>query len=178
MHAAHLVSGAREPWAQRLGGCCGAGRTRCAGMSDSRIRASAPSRAATILSGLGFDPKMQLKATQEFSGGWRMRIALAQALFMAPDLLLDEPTNHLDVHALTWLEEFLLRWEKTVVIVSHDRGFLNATTTTTIFLHRKRLAYYGGSYDTFLKVRGVHRANDPNLPQLQSLDSRTLKNTL
>ena len=76
-----------------------------------------------------------------------------QALFLVPDLLLlDEPTNHLDVHALTWLEEFLAQWDKTVVIVSHDRGFLNKCTTNTIFLHRKRLAYYGGSYDTFLKV--------------------------
>ena len=90
-----------------------------------------------------------------------MRISLAQALFMTPDLLLlDEPTNHLDVHALTWLEEFLQRWEKTVVIVSHDRGFLNDTTTATMFLHNKRLRYYGGNYDTFVKVRAEHRANE------------------
>jgi ATPase subunit of ABC transporter with duplicated ATPase domains len=69
---------------------------------------------------------------------------------------LDEPTNHLDVHALTWLEEFLLTWEKTVVIVSHDRGFLNMVTTSTIFVHRKRMWYYGGNYDTFLKVYIKH----------------------
>lgn len=102
---------------------------------------------------LGVRSLPQNQPTREFSGGWRMRIALAQALFLKPDLLLlDEPTNHLDVHALTWLEEFLLTWERTVVIVSHDRGFLNKVTTQTVFLHRKRLMYYGGNYDTFLKV--------------------------
>ena len=117
-------------------------------------------KAATILSGLGFDAENQARATREFSGGWRMRIALAQALFMNPDLLLlDEPTNHLDVPALTWLTEFLNQWEKTVVIVSHDRGFLNSTINATIFLHRKRLAYYGGNYDTFVRVRAEHRTN-------------------
>mmetsp|Transcript_4315 Transcript_4315/g.4975 ORF Transcript_4315/g.4975 Transcript_4315/m.4975 type:complete len:960 (+) Transcript_4315:148-3027(+) len=137
---------------------------------------TATSRAAGILSGLGFDPAMQAKATKEFSGGWRMRIALACALFMEPDLLLlDEPTNHLDVHALTWLEEFLTRWDKTVVIVSHDRGFLNAATTTTIFLHRKRLEYYGGSYDTFLKVRAEHRANEESTARTQNMRESHLK---
>eukprot|EP00958_Prasinococcus_capsulatus_P002169 scaffold200_cov401-Prasinococcus_capsulatus_cf.AAC.5 len=121
---------------------------------------SAIARAANILTGLGFDHAMMQKSTREFSGGWRMRIALAQALFLAPDLLLlDEPTNHLDVDALTWLEEFLAGWDRTVVIVSHDRGFLNQVTTHTVFLHRKRLFYYGGSYDTFLKVRAEHMAN-------------------
>ncbi|EER03137.1 ATP-dependent transporter, putative [Perkinsus marinus ATCC 50983] len=121
---------------------------------------NAEARAATILAGLGFDAEAQSRPTKEYSGGWRMRIALAQALFMTPDLLLlDEPTNHLDVPALTWLEEFLASWEKTVIIVSHDRGFLNQTTSHTIFQHRKRLWYYGGSYDTFLRVRAEHRAN-------------------
>lgn len=121
---------------------------------------SAESRAASVLHGLGFDDEMQNKKTREFSGGWRMRIALAQALFLEPDLLLlDEPTNHLDVNALTWLEEFLNEWEKTVIIVSHDRGFLNNVTRQTIFLHHKRLLYYGGNYDTFLKVRADQKAN-------------------
>ena len=120
---------------------------------------------------------MQNKATKEFSGGWRMRISLAQALFMTPDLLLlDEPTNHLDVHALTWLEEFLQRWEKTVVIVSHDRGFLNDTTTATMFLHNKRLRYYGGNYDTFVKVRAEHRANEQAVAANQSQREAHLKN--
>ncbi|KAJ1632418.1 P-loop containing nucleoside triphosphate hydrolase protein [Pavlovales sp. CCMP2436] len=84
---------------------------------------NAEARAATLLAGLGFDTDMQSKPTRSYSGGWRMRIALAQ------------PTNHLDVHALTWLQHFLCTWEKTVLIVSHDRGFLNHTTTKTIHVH-------------------------------------------
>ena len=92
----------------------------------------------------------------------------AQALFVAPDLLLlDEPTNHLDVHAVTWLEEFLKNWEKTVLIVSHDRCFLCHTTTHTIFLHKKRLFYYGGNYDTFLRVRAENRANTEATKSIQ-----------
>ena len=137
----------------------------------------AVARAGSILGGLGFDARDQAKATKEFSGGWRMRISLAQALFMKPDLLLlDEPTNHLDVHALTWLEEFLQRWEKTVVIVSHDRGFLNDTTTATMFLHNKRLRYYGGNYDTFVKVRSEHRANEQAVASNQNQRESHLKN--
>ena len=137
----------------------------------------AVARAGAILGGLGFDAADQAKATKEFSGGWRMRISLAQALFMTPDLLLlDEPTNHLDVHALTWLEEFLQRWEKTVVIVSHDRGFLNDTTTATMFLHNKRLRYYGGNYDTFVKVRSEHRANEEATQRNQAQREGHLKN--
>uniref|UniRef100_A0A7S3ELP2 Probable ATP-dependent transporter ycf16 n=3 Tax=Rhodosorus marinus TaxID=101924 RepID=A0A7S3ELP2_9RHOD len=119
---------------------------------------AAETRASTILTGLGFDQEMMNKPTKEYSGGWRMRVALAQALFCEPDLLLlDEPTNHLDVVALTWLEEFLLEWERTVIIVSHDRGFLNKVTQDTIHLHRQRLTYYGGNYDTFVRVRAEHR---------------------
>mmetsp|Transcript_32758 Transcript_32758/g.76843 ORF Transcript_32758/g.76843 Transcript_32758/m.76843 type:complete len:616 (+) Transcript_32758:71-1918(+) len=129
----------------------------------------AETRAAVILAGLGFSAEDQARPTKEFSGGWRMRIALAQALFVQPDLLLlDEPTNHLDVHAVTWLEEFLKNWEKTVVIVSHDRAFLNAVTTQTIFLHRKRLFYYGGSYDTFLRVRAEQRTNQQAIASQQN----------
>ena len=136
----------------------------------------AEARAGGILGGLGFDAAEQKKATQDFSGGWRMRIALASALFMKPDLLLlDEPTNHLDVHALTWLEEFLRRWEKTVVIVSHDRGFLNQCTTATAFLHHKKLRYYGGSYDTFLKVRADNRANEESTAKTQANRANHLK---
>mmetsp|Transcript_90848 Transcript_90848/g.243314 ORF Transcript_90848/g.243314 Transcript_90848/m.243314 type:complete len:625 (+) Transcript_90848:84-1958(+) len=136
----------------------------------------AETRAGTILAGLGFSPQDQQRPTKEFSGGWRMRIALAQALFMKPDLLLlDEPTNHLDVPALTWLEEFLCDWDKTVIIVSHDRGFLNKTTTNTIFLHRKRLWYYGGSYDTFLRVRAEHRAHSSAIAQQQDRRVSALK---
>lgn len=138
---------------------------------------SAETRAASILAGLGFDHEAQGRPTREFSGGWRMRIALAQALFLQPDLLLlDEPTNHLDVFALTWLEEFLATWERTIVIVSHDRGFLNNVTTATMHLHRKRLAYYGGNYDTFIKVRAEHRANQMSTAKEQQNRASQLKN--
>jgi len=137
----------------------------------------AEARAAMILSGLGFDQEMMNKKTCEFSGGWRMRIALSQALFVKPDLLLlDEPTNHLDVFACTWLEHFLVSWDRTVIIVSHDRGFLNRVTTNTIFVHRKRLWYYGGSYDTFLKVRAERRAHTESIAKSQARRTSDIKN--
>jgi len=136
----------------------------------------AEARAATILAGLGFSGEDQKRQTKEFSGGWRMRIALAQALFVQPDLLLlDEPTNHLDVHAVTWLEEFLKTWEKTVVTVSHDRAFLNSVTTHTIFCKRKRLWYYGGNYDTFLRVRAEQRTNQQAIAAQQGRKVEHLK---
>mmetsp|Transcript_82044 Transcript_82044/g.129187 ORF Transcript_82044/g.129187 Transcript_82044/m.129187 type:complete len:620 (-) Transcript_82044:124-1983(-) len=136
----------------------------------------AETRAAVVLSGLGFNAVDQQRPTKEFSGGWRMRVALAQALFVQPDLLLlDEPTNHLDVPAVTWLEEFLKNWEKTVVIVSHDRTFLNEATVQTIFCIRKRLAYYGGNYDTFLRVRAEHRTNQQSCQQQQERKVAHLK---
>lgn len=136
----------------------------------------APARAAVILAGLGFSAEDQDRPTKEFSGGWRMRIALAQALFVQPDLLLlDEPTNHLDVHAVTWLEEFLAAWDRTCIIVSHDRTFLNEVTNNTIFLHRKRLWYYGGSYDTFLRVRAEQRTNQEAMKQQQDRKVAHLK---
>jgi len=136
----------------------------------------AEARAGTILSGLGFTAEDQQRPTKEFSGGWRMRVALAQALFVQPDLLLlDEPTNHLDVHAVTWLEEFLKVWEKTVVIVSHDRAFLNATTTATILCYRKRLFYFGGNYDTYVRVRAEQRAHSASIAQQQDRKVSHLK---
>eukprot|EP00747_Dinoflagellata_sp_TGD_P041191 gnl/TRDRNA2_/TRDRNA2_141341_c1_seq1.p1 gnl/TRDRNA2_/TRDRNA2_141341_c1~~gnl/TRDRNA2_/TRDRNA2_141341_c1_seq1.p1 ORF type:complete len:570 (+),score=103.96 gnl/TRDRNA2_/TRDRNA2_141341_c1_seq1:86-1711(+) len=129
-----------------------------------------------ILDGLGFDSEMQQRPTREFSGGWRMRVALAQALFLRPDLLLlDEPTNHLDVVAMLWLEEFLNSWDRTVVIVSHDRGFLNAVTTATIHLHHKQLIYYNGNYDTFVKVRAEQRKRDENIAKSQNQKISHLK---
>ena len=119
----------------------------------------AESKAATILTGLGFDNEMQARPTKSFSGGYRMRVALAQALFLSPDLLmLDEPSNHLDLHAMTWLEEFLNSWEPTVLIVSHDRTFLNNVTTATVHLHNKTLTNYSGNYDTFVRVRTETRS--------------------
>mmetsp|Transcript_140265 Transcript_140265/g.244230 ORF Transcript_140265/g.244230 Transcript_140265/m.244230 type:complete len:617 (+) Transcript_140265:1-1851(+) len=136
----------------------------------------AETRAAVILAGLGFSAEDQARPTKEFSGGWRMRIALAQALFVRPDLLLlDEPTNHLDVHAVTWLEEFLKEWNKTVVVVSHDRSFLCECTTHTILCHRKRLGYYGGNYDTFLRVRAENRAHSEAIAAQQGRKVDSLK---
>eukprot|EP00126_Sphaerothecum_destruens_P008038 Sdes_comp20068_c0_seq1m12964 len=115
---------------------------------------SAVARASKILSGLGFDEKMQNMKTREFSGGWRMRISIAQALYCEPDLLLlDEPSNHLDVEASVWLEAYLKNWKKILLITSHERQFLNSVCTDIYHLHRKKLWHYRGNYDTFSKAR-------------------------
>ncbi|KAK9926366.1 hypothetical protein M0R45_023600 [Rubus argutus] len=115
---------------------------------------SAESRAASILAGLSFSPEMQRKATKTFSGGWRMRIALARALFIEPDLLLlDEPTNHLDLHAVLWLESYLVKWPKSCIIVSHAREFLNSVVTDILHLHGQKLIAYKGDYDTYERTR-------------------------
>ncbi|KAM0852648.1 hypothetical protein ACQ4PT_051617 [Festuca glaucescens] len=117
-------------------------------------------RAASILAGLSFTPEMRLKNTKAFSGGWRMRIALAHALFIEPDLLLlDEPTNHLDLHAVLWLETYLLKWPKTFIVVSHAREFLNTVVTDILHLHGKKLHAYKGDYDTFERTREEHLKN-------------------
>ncbi|EIE25084.1 P-loop containing nucleoside triphosphate hydrolase protein [Coccomyxa subellipsoidea C-169] len=111
---------------------------------------SAKSRASKILHGLGFTEAMQRRSTNEFSGGWRMRISLARALYIQPTvLLLDEPTNHLDLRAVLWLEEYLQRWKKTLIVVSHDRDFLNTITTDIIHLHDLKLHYYRGNFAQF-----------------------------
>lgn len=114
----------------------------------------APARASVILAGLGFSAAMQQQTTKEFSGGWRMRLALARALFARPDLLLlDEPTNMLDVRAILWLENYLQTWQSTILVVSHDRNFLNAVVTDIIHLHSQRLESYRGDYENFIKTK-------------------------
>ncbi|KAJ8357831.1 hypothetical protein SKAU_G00206250 [Synaphobranchus kaupii] len=114
----------------------------------------APARASVILAGLGFSPRMQQQTTKEFSGGWRMRLALASALFARPDLLLlDEPTNMLDVRAILWLENYLQTWQSTILVVSHDRNFLNAVVTDIVHLHSQRLESYRGDYENFVKTK-------------------------
>lgn len=119
------------------------------------IRAdSAPARAATVLSGLGFDAAAQARPVGEFSGGWRMRVALAQALFLEPDLLLlDEPTNHLDLEATLWLEGWLTRFPGAAIVISHDRGLLERCVDAIAHLDRLKLALYPGGYDNFVRIR-------------------------
>lgn len=116
--------------------------------------ATAEVRASSILSGLGFSKAMMAKKTREFSGGWRMRIALARALFISPTLLLlDEPTNHLDMEAVVWLEDYLSKWKKILFMVSHSQDFLNNVCTHVVHLHSKKLTYYTGNYDMFVQTR-------------------------
>ena len=111
------------------------------------------SRAAELLHGLGFDRAMMRRATKDMSGGWRMRVSLARALFAAPALLLlDEPTNHLDLSACVWLEHYLARYAKCLLVVSHSQDFLNGVCTHIVRLSNKTLSYYTGDYDTFQKT--------------------------
>jgi ATP-binding cassette, subfamily F, member 2 len=112
------------------------------------------SRASTILIGLGFDPVTIHKKTKDMSGGWRMRVALARALFIAPSmLLLDEPTNHLDLEACVWLEDYLSRYTKILIVVSHSQDFLNGVCTNMMVMQNRKLRYWGGNYDMYLKTR-------------------------
>ena len=115
---------------------------------------SAPSRAARILAGLGFNESTQQKSCNDFSGGWRMRVALAGLLFSQPDLLLlDEPTNHLDLEACLWLEDYLKNYTGTVLLVSHDRGILNRVAGEILHLENGKLKLYQGGYDRFEETR-------------------------
>jgi len=115
---------------------------------------TAPERAGKILHGLGFTKKMQEKKCKDFSGGWRMRIALARALFVKPYiLLLDEPTNHLDLESTIWLENFLSTYNKILVMISHSQDFLNNVCTNIIHLFQKKFVYYTGNYDTYVRTR-------------------------
>ena len=120
---------------------------------------SAEGRAATILRGLGFDTAAQARPCADFSGGWRMRVALAGVLFAQPDLLLlDEPTNYLDLEGALWLESYLRSYPHTVIIISHDRGLLNRAVGAILHLEGRKLTLYGGGYDTFARTRAEQRA--------------------
>ncbi|MCV2876749.1 ATP-binding cassette domain-containing protein [Rhodobacteraceae bacterium XHP0102] len=120
---------------------------------------SAEARAATILKGLGFDSTAQAMPCSAFSGGWRMRVALAAVLFSAPDfLLLDEPTNYLDLEGALWLESYLAKYPHTVLVISHDRGLLNRAVGHILHLTDQKLTLYAGGYDDFIKTRAAQRA--------------------
>ena len=120
---------------------------------------SAEARASSILSGLGFNTEAQAKPCRAFSGGWRMRIALASILFAQPDLLLlDEPSNYLDLEGTIWLENYLQKYPHTVILISHDRGLLNRAVTSILHLENKKLTIYSGTYDTFSKTRAAQLA--------------------
>ena len=111
-------------------------------------------KAAELLFGLGFDKNMMQRATKDMSGGWRMRVSLARALFAAPELLLlDEPTNHLDLSAVVWLENYLAKYNKCLVVVSHSQDFLDGVCTHIIRLTNTKLTYYNGDYETFQRTR-------------------------
>jgi len=117
-------------------------------------------RAAAILHGLGFTKQMQDKKAKDFSGGWRMRIALARALFIKPMmLLLDEPTNHLDLEACVWLEDYLSHYDRILVIISHSQDFLNGVCTNIIHVFNQKLIYYGGNYDQYVQTRSEKEEN-------------------
>jgi len=110
-------------------------------------------KARRILAGLGFTREMQGRATKNFSGGWRMRVSLARALFLEPTLLmLDEPTNHLDLNAVIWLDNYLQGWKKTLLVVSHDQSFLDNICTDIIHLDMHKLFYYAGNFSKFKKM--------------------------
>jgi len=127
---------------------------------DAMEAATAEKKAGLILSGLGFNKKMQDTSSKDFSGGWRMRIALARALFICPTLLLlDEPTNHLDLEACVWLENYLKNYKRIILLVSHSQDFLNGVCTDIIHMNLTRLKYYGGNYETYVKTRNELEEN-------------------
>lgn len=142
---------------------------------------SAEARASAILAGLGFTFEAQQRPCHDFSGGWRMRVALAAVLFSQPDLLLlDEPTNYLDLEGAFWLEQFLAKYQKTSLIISHDRELLNKSVTGILHLSQQELTYYTGSYDQFDSERrakleqqsAMKRKQDAQRAHIQSFVDR------
>ena len=129
---------------------------------------SAEARASSILKGLGFDAAEQSMPCSGFSGGWRMRVALAAVLFAQPDLLLlDEPTNYLDLEGALWLENYLVKYPHTVIIISHDRALLNRSVEAILHLEDKQLTYYSGPYDQFARQRAERRGMQASLAKKQ-----------
>jgi ATP-binding cassette subfamily F protein 3 len=137
---------------------------------------SAPSRAAAILSGLGFSSADQNRPCSEFSGGWRMRVALAATLFAAPDLLLlDEPTNYLDLEGTLWLEDHLANYPRTVIVISHDRDLLDTSVDQILHLDRGKLILYKGSYSSFEEQRTTRELLDAKHAKRQADERKRLQ---
>lgn len=137
---------------------------------------SAPSRAAAILSGLGFSAADQQRPCAEFSGGWRMRVALAATLFAAPDLLLlDEPTNYLDLEGTLWLEDHLAHYPRTVIVISHDRDLLESSVDQILHLERGKLTLYKGSYSSFEEQRAARELLDAKAVKRQEAERARLQ---
>merc|ERR1711988_1134674 len=138
---------------------------------------TAEAKASHILKGLGFNKAMQEKKCKDFSGGWRMRIALARALFIKPHLLLlDEPTNHLDLEACVWLEEEFKNYKQILVIISHSHDFMNGVCTQIMHLNKQRLDYYGGNYDAFVRTRAELLENQEKKYQWEQDQIAHMKN--
>jgi ATP-binding cassette subfamily F protein 3 len=137
---------------------------------------SAPARAAAILSGLGFSTADQARPCQEFSGGWRMRVALAATLFAAPDLLLlDEPTNYLDLEGTLWLEDHLANYPRTVIVISHDRDLLDTSVDQILHLDRGKLTLYKGTYSSFEEQRATREMLDAKHAKRQADERKRLQ---
>jgi ATP-binding cassette, subfamily F, member 3 len=137
---------------------------------------SAPARAAAILSGLGFSTADQARPCQEFSGGWRMRVALAATLFAAPDLLLlDEPTNYLDLEGTLWLEDHLANYPRTVIVISHDRDLLDTSVDQILHLDRGKLTLYKGTYSSFEEQRAMREMLDAKHAKRQADERKRLQ---
>jgi ATP-binding cassette subfamily F protein 3 len=137
---------------------------------------TAPSRAAQILDGLGFDEFAQQRPLSSFSGGWRMRVALASLLFSQPDLLLlDEPSNHLDLEAVMWLEDFLRAYPATILLVSHERDFLNSVVDHILHLGSGKLTLYPGGYDAFERQRAERQAQQASARAKQQAEREKLQ---
>ncbi len=136
---------------------------------------AAPARAAGILAGLGFSHDDQLRAVNEFSGGWRMRVALAAVLFAEPDLLLlDEPTNYLDLEGTLWLEDHLARYPRTVIVISHDRDLIDNAVDSILHLDQRRLTFYRGGYSAFERQRRERQALDQKLARKQEAERKRI----
>src|ERR1043166_7514262 len=137
---------------------------------------AAPARAAGILAGLGFSHDDQQRAVNEFSGGWRMRVALATVLFAEPDLLLlDEPTNYLDLEGTLWLEDHLARYPRTVIIISHDRDLLDDAVDWIMHLEGGKLTLYRGGYTSCARQRAERMALDAKAVKKQDLERKKLQ---